>query len=175
MSTPTETHYDLRRQVIFSDPDRGAELIANSEARAIAKQVEALAILTLRWDKVEKERDQLRAEFEKLAITTAQAQDRNVSHRLEREKAEAERTDAIYQRMCEVEHELRAEVKRMTRAYEYDHKCLHEVRDRCHLWKQRAQKAEAELAKYLSACPASPTEEERKRCQQWWAISGKSQ
>ena len=38
----------------------------------------------------------------------------------------------------------------------------------------RAQKAEAELAKYLSACPASPTEEERKRCQQWWAISGKS-
>jgi hypothetical protein len=40
---------------------------------------------------------------------------------------------------------------------------------------KRAMKAEAELAKYLSACPASPTEEERKRCQQWWAISGKSQ
>jgi hypothetical protein len=39
---------------------------------------------------------------------------------------------------------------------------------------ERAMKAEAELAKYLSACPASPTEEERKRCQQWWAISGKS-
>ena len=38
----------------------------------------------------------------------------------------------------------------------------------------RAEKAEAELAKYLSACPASPTEEERKRCQQWWAISGRS-
>tara|TARA_R110000822_G_scaffold38408_2_gene106504 strand:- start:739 stop:1176 length:438 start_codon:yes stop_codon:yes gene_type:complete len=71
--------------------------------------------------------------------------------------------------------QLRAEVKRMTHAYEYDHKCLYEVRDRCHLWKQRAEKAEADLAKYLSACPASPTEEERKRCQQWWAISGKSQ
>ena len=38
----------------------------------------------------------------------------------------------------------------------------------------RAERAEAELAKYLSACPASPTEEERKRCQQWWAISGRS-
>jgi hypothetical protein len=83
--------------------------------------------------------------------------------------------DAELQRVCEVEQELRAEVKRMTHAYEYDHKCLHEVRERCELWKQRAQKAEAELAKYLSACPASPTEEERKRCQQWWAISGKSQ
>jgi len=56
------------------------------------------------------ERDQLRAEFEKLAITTAQAQDRNTSYRLERDKAEAERTDAIYQRVCEVEHELRAEL-----------------------------------------------------------------
>ena len=120
------------------------------------------------------ERDQLRSEFEKLAITTAQAQDRNVSHRLERDKAEAERTDAIYQRVCEVERELRAEVKRMTHAYEYDHKCLCEVQDRCHLWKQRAEKAEAELAKYLSACPASPTEEERKRCQQWWSISGRA-
>ena len=94
------------------------------------------------------ERDQLRSEFEKLAITTAQAQDRNVSYRLERDKAkaEAERTDAIYQRACEVERELRAEVKRMTHAYEYDHKCLYEVRNRCHLWKQRAIKAEAELA-----------------------------
>ena len=40
--------------------------------------------------------------------------------------------------------------------------------------KARAERAEAELAKYLSACPASPTEEERKRCQQWWAISGRS-
>jgi hypothetical protein len=38
----------------------------------------------------------------------------------------------------------------------------------------RAERAEAELSKYLSACPASPTEEERKRCQQWWAISGRS-
>ena len=41
-------------------------------------------------------------------------------------------------------------------------------------WHDRAERAEAELAKYLSACPASPTEEERKRCQQWWAVSGKS-
>ena len=120
--------------------------------------------------------DQQRSACPVCLVTALTAErDRNVSHRLEREKAEAERTDAIYQRACEVERELRAEVKRMTHAYEYDHKCLYEVRERCELWKQRAQKAEAELAKYLSACPASPTEEERKRCQQWWAISGKSQ
>jgi hypothetical protein len=179
-TTPTEAHIALVRGMaaqgyyLGSTIEHYAQLIADSESRAVAKQVEALAILTLRWDELEKERDQLRAEFEKLAITTAQAQDRNVSYRLERDKAEAERTDAIYQRACEVERELRAEVKRMTHAYEYDHKCLCEVQDRCELWKQRAEKAEADLAKYLSACPASPTEEERKRCQQWWSISGRA-
>jgi len=91
--------------------------------------------------------DQQRSACPVCLVTALTAErDRNVSHRLEREKAEAERTDAIYQRACEVEHELRAEVKRMTHAYEYDHKCLYEVRDRCHLWKQRAEKAEADLA-----------------------------
>jgi hypothetical protein len=62
---------------------------------------------------------------------------------LERELAETERlrfgADADRRR-------LRAEVERLTHAYEYDHKCLYEVRDRCHLWKQRAEKAEAALA-----------------------------
>ena len=42
---------------------------------------------------------------------------------------------------------LRAEVERLKRDYEYDHKCLHEVRERCESWKQRAEQAEAELAK----------------------------
>jgi len=36
MSTPiTQAHYDLRRQVLFSAPDDGAQLIADSEARAV--------------------------------------------------------------------------------------------------------------------------------------------
>jgi hypothetical protein len=39
-----------------------------------------------------------------------------------------------------------AEVKRLKRDYEYDRKCLYEVRGRCELWKQRAMKAEADLA-----------------------------
>ena len=42
---------------------------------------------------------------------------------------------------------LRAEVERLKRDYEYDHKCLHEVRERCESWTQRAAQAEAELAK----------------------------
>jgi len=75
----------------------------------------------------------------------------------------AERKDAIA-RAERAEAELATERARMEK-----------IETGCHLWKQRAEKAEADLAKYLSACPASPTEEERKRCQQWWAISGKSQ
>jgi len=69
MNTPTEAHLDLALQIAEALARSGnvaaAELIADSEARAIAKQVEALAILTLRWDKVEKERDQLRARAER--------------------------------------------------------------------------------------------------------------
>jgi len=78
---------------------------------------------------------------------------------------------SIYDLIEELKADLTARLKR---DYEYDHKCLYEVRERCESWKQRAERAEAELAKYLSACPASPTEEERKRCQQWWAVSGRS-
>ena len=44
--------------------------------------------------------------------------------------------------------QLRAEVERLKRDYDYDHKCLHEVRERCELWKQRAERAEAELKKW---------------------------
>ena len=41
--------------------------------------------------------------------------------------------------------QLRAEVEPLKRDYDYDHKCLYEVRERCELWKQRAERAEAEL------------------------------
>jgi DNA repair ATPase RecN len=44
MNRPThiEAHYNLRRQVIFSPPDEGAQLIADSEARAVASAVATL-------------------------------------------------------------------------------------------------------------------------------------
>jgi hypothetical protein len=51
--TRTEAHYYLRRQVIFSDPDQGAQLIADSEARATRKQIEALEIVMARWLRAE--------------------------------------------------------------------------------------------------------------------------
>jgi hypothetical protein len=41
--------------------------------------------------------------------------------------------------------QLRAEVERLKRDYDYDHKCLYEVRECCELWKQRAERAEAFL------------------------------
>jgi hypothetical protein len=92
MSAPTETHYDLRRKVIFSDADEGAQLIADSEARAIATQLEVVVILTRRWLNVEKERDQLRARAEKAEaeIKERAAMMRDVMR--ERNKAEAELT-----------------------------------------------------------------------------------
>jgi hypothetical protein len=90
------------------------------------------------------ERDQLRSEFEKLAITTAQAQDRNVSHRLERDKAEAERTDAIYQRACEVERDLRAQLHALQLV------CGTNDANKFETWvdraNARAERAEADLA-----------------------------
>ena len=52
----------------------------------------------------------------------------------------AERKDAIARA-----ERAELEVERLKRDYEYDHKCLCEVRDRCELWKLRAERAEAEL------------------------------
>ena len=58
---------------------------------------------------------------------------------------------SVFARALETElATLTAEVKRLKRAYEYDHKCLCEVQDRCELWKQRAQKAEAEVERLKS-------------------------
>ena len=122
MTTPTpitEQHralwttlYNLAHDEIFevaSSDGPAHQLIADSEARAVA----ALTI----------ERDQLRSEFEKLAITTAQAQDRNVSYRLERDKAEADlaaakerlRSEAMddYASIKDLQRELAAERARL--------------------------------------------------------------
>ena len=98
--------------------------------------------------------------------------------------------------------QLRAEVERLSALGSWAHTCMHHTDEERKAWaacpccaiaraeraeadaaaylkraesfSKLADEAEAELAKYLSACPVSPTEEERKRCQQWWAISGKS-
>ena len=78
MNTPTEAHRGLV-EIVFdllsttdmigpSPADKAAQLIADSEARAIATQLEVVVILTRRWLNVEKERDQLRAEVERLRV-----------------------------------------------------------------------------------------------------------
>jgi hypothetical protein len=64
----------------------------------VSKQVEALAILTLRWDKVEKERDQLRAEVavSKERLRSEAADDYSSITQLQRELA-AERANTADQ------------------------------------------------------------------------------
>ena len=42
---------------------------------------------------------------------------------------------------------LAAERDQLLRDYEYDHKCLYEVRESCESWKQRAERAEAEVGR----------------------------
>jgi hypothetical protein len=120
------------------------ETVHASFARTLERELTALTA----------ERDQLRSEFEKLAITTAQAQDRNVSHRLERDKAEAERTDAIYQRACEVERDLRAQLHALQLV------CGTNDANKFETWvdraNARAEKAEAELKRYTDAVDAQP-------------------
>jgi chromosome segregation ATPase len=104
MNTPTP-----RTDAAWSATFDGEQMSAGQTARALrecSQQLETeLATLTA-------ERDQLRAEFEKIAVIAAQTQDRNVSLRIERKQLcdEAERTDVIYQRACEVEQELRAQL-----------------------------------------------------------------
>ena len=68
MNTPiTEAQYQLAHEIRQSSyQEKAAQLIADSEARAIATQLEVVVVLTRRWLAVEKERDQLRAEVERL-------------------------------------------------------------------------------------------------------------
>jgi phosphoribosylaminoimidazole carboxylase (NCAIR synthetase) len=91
MNTPTptprtEAHYDLRRQVIFSDPDQGAQLIAGSEALATASAVAALTALTA-------ERDELRADCENETKWAAHYLAESIAVKAERDllRAEVER------------------------------------------------------------------------------------
>ena len=95
MSTPTEAHYDLRRKVIFSDADEGAELIADSEAKACAELRGALALGQQNcddvYDDLRTERDQLRAEVERLKSDGAASAFVNMSCRASR--AETERNN----------------------------------------------------------------------------------
>ncbi len=78
-------------------------LVTNRDcARALERELAALAA----------ERDQLRAENATLraAQKACEACDEPTAFEVRQLRAEAERTDAIYQRACEVEHELRAEL-----------------------------------------------------------------
>ena len=65
MNTPiTEAQYQLAHEIRQSSyQEKAAQLIADSEARAIAPQLEVVAVLTRLWLNVDEERDQLRADL----------------------------------------------------------------------------------------------------------------
>lgn len=133
-ATITEAHVALVRnmaaqgQYLSRSIQHYAQEIADSEARACAE---------------------IRDDFAKLAITSAQLADNNVGLRQERDqlRAEVERADAFYRRACEVEHEMRAElaseVERLTNA------CNSFSNDEIlqGSWIARAERAEAVLGK----------------------------
>jgi len=135
-NTPTEAHRklatDLCRNATGSNRalhhvPKFAQLIADSEARAIAKQVEALAILTLRWDKLEKERDQLRAEVKRLKLDDkAKALMLKVCNNEKARAARAEAAETValarwngaLERAMKAEAELAAEQENCDAAYD---------------------------------------------------------
>jgi hypothetical protein len=73
MSAPiTQAHYDLRRQVLFSAPDDGAQLIADSEAEAVqTAMIREYGNLCATNESLAKECDRLRHE---VADANAQAE-----------------------------------------------------------------------------------------------------
>ena len=175
MSTPTEAHYDLRRHVIFSDPDDGAELIADSEANAVAAAVTALTCI--HHNDLERaarpvclvaaltaERDQLRAELAN--EKNLHAQTRMVVEELNTICIDLRnaggppfiRSEAI-RLLREDQATLRAEVERLKKQAVFDADHIHELNAAfatraeveeahaaTHHWCARAERAEDELA-----------------------------
>ena len=174
MSTPiTEAHLRLANQLVASPPSPLvlATLIADSEAEAVqTAMLREYGNLCATNESLAKERDQLRAEVERLKdggvqrIKDAMAtvKDERDQLRVEVERLKKQIKDDNRSYGCELRdpngtiweqatkdraraERAELEVERLKRDYEYDHKCLCEVRDRCELWKQRAEHAEADL------------------------------
>jgi chromosome segregation ATPase len=154
MSAPiTEAHLRLANQIVASPPSPlvMATLIADGEAVAVqTAMLREYGNLSATNESLAKERDQLRAEV--ATEKNLHAQTRTVVEELNTVCTDLKnaggppfiRSEAI-RLLREDQATLRAEVERLKRDYEYDHKCLHEVRDRCELWKQRAERAETEI------------------------------
>jgi len=115
MSTPTP-RTDAAVKLTFA---AGHNTVCPNFARTLERELTALTA----------ERDQLRSG--------------NVSYRLERDKAEAERTDAIYQRVCEVERELRAENATLRSAQKACEACDEPSAFEVRQLRARAERAEA--------------------------------
>jgi hypothetical protein len=173
----TEAHYDLRRQVIFSDADEGAELIADSEARATERLRREIDWLQLNNDMltdnpvgharavaerqaIVAERDELRAEVERLKADGAASAFINMSCRASRAEADRNNLRADLDAIKAILNEEKARAER-SEAYDTDGTPWKTV---CGWWSKkydaverqmcenaaRAERAEAELATWHS-------------------------
>jgi hypothetical protein len=118
MNTPTpitEAQYQLAHEIRQSSyQQKAAQLIADSEARAIATQLEVVVILTRRWLNVEKERDQLRAEVERWQTVAAEmSAQREHNANVAAETVALANWNGALERAIKAEAELAAERERV--------------------------------------------------------------
>jgi DNA repair exonuclease SbcCD ATPase subunit len=132
---------DVEQMTGPSPAEQAAQLIADSEAQAVVAAHAVTAVYA--------ERDQLRAEIARIDSEKPWLKEANATNadlRAETQRLKFYIATTIQpDEYAKVIKDLRAEVERLKRDYEYDHKCLHEVRERCELWKQRAERAEAAM------------------------------
>lgn len=160
----TEAHRELARRIMFeftqagtataSDVRMAAQIIADSEAKATEQLRQQVANLTYSnnahretaetWRAAALACAELRAEL----ATCKDASDALV----ESLRAEVRAILKIVNEQTARAESAEREVERLNRDYDYDHKCLHEVRERCELWKQRAELAEASLHALRLVC-----------------------
>ena len=126
MKTPTEIATSLE---FFNEWRRKDEFITTKmpDPYEVGHDIDMAVMLLREHDATTAERDQLRAEFEKIAVIAAQTQDRNVSLKIERKQLRAERD------------QLRADCENETKWAA--HYLAQSIAD-----KARAERAEAELA-----------------------------
>jgi DNA repair exonuclease SbcCD ATPase subunit len=156
----TEAHRKLACDVLLDHSVSGAatkdgviaaaQWIADSEAAAVqTAMLREYGNLCATNEGLAKERDQLRAEIARIDSEKPWLKEANATNadlRAETQRLKFYIATTIQpDEYAKVIKDLRAEVERLKRDYEYDHKCLHEVRERCELWKQRAERAEAAM------------------------------
>jgi len=143
MTTPTEAHYDLRRKVIFSDADEGAQLIADSEARETLELRAALALgpenCDEAYDELRLDCDELRADCDNETKWAAHYLADALAAKARAERAEAAETVALARWNGALERAMKAEADLVALGQCRDDNCRAVVQIDAELAKERAR------------------------------------